>query len=755
MKRIFISHAGEDSVAASQLQEDLSNAGHDAIVDTKVLFLGDDSIDFMNTSIAEADAVIILYSKHTPSAKWQGAEMKGAFWNEIEQNGGKCIVLRLDNTQLPPLFGAKVFGGLNPLREEVCKKTIEDIGRSLLSSTTATFVVNQALSADSPNPFRRIRAEYFEERSDLLSKAFATPEGSKTGLLEEMTPCFLEGSRGTGKTMLLLSLRARIFIPRHNHAQNPLRIFGFYLKLTRGALCNVGVQRPAGTELDAPEILKGFQAEQVSDISAQELVIYIIESLFSELQHCIEHNFIACDPTHEREVVGKVVSYLFDRENEAPQNILELLELLAKKHRQIAEFIRRKFIYSDSPTVPVATLDFDAFKHVIQLVRVSVPVLAPSMFVLLLDEYENLFPYQQRVVNTFVKTAAPTLSIKIAKKIATADISATTMGQDLQEPHDYSRIPLVYDVEDPTAFKAYRDLLEHIVKNILVSEGLPAIPVSQLLPEFSELEVSESDILTRVAEFYKITKAKLTELPEHEKREKITYYREASVYRALYSHKGRQQQKRFAGFRELALLSSGVIRFFQEMLAVGYYLSNSERKLERGAIVIPAENQTKAAHFVSTHNVTTLSRNIETDGETLKYFLFDLGDCLRQKLLKHGSEPEAGRLTIIDPELLDESAFATLKRMLIVGTREGVFQTKEGRPAFKPRHSSDPQPSEFNICRMYAPVLQISPRLRWRTVVSCSELQQLLQPRYRAKAKKALMKSFEGISPRAKQTHLL
>jgi hypothetical protein len=106
--------------------------------------------------------------------------------------------------------------------------------------------------------------------------------------------------------------------------------------------------------------------------------------------------------------------------------------------------------------------------------------------------------------------------------------------------------------------------------------------------------------------------------------------------------------------------------------------------------------------------------------------------------MKHTSEPEAARLTIEDPERLGEPEMEPLRRLLAIGSREAVFQTKEGLPAFKPKHSSDPQPSEFNICRVYAPVLEISPRLRWRTSVTCNALLQLLLPGKRARGMQEL-----------------
>ena len=43
--------------------------------------------------------------------------------------------------------------------------------------------------------------------------------------------------------------------------------------------------------------------------------------------------------------------------------------------------------------------------------------LSNTLFAVLLDEYENLFPFQQRIVNSIVKLAAPDFTVKIAKKL--------------------------------------------------------------------------------------------------------------------------------------------------------------------------------------------------------------------------------------------------------------------------------------------------------------------------------------------------
>ena len=130
MKHIFISHAGRDSAVAKQLFEELRNVGHDVRIDLHELQLGDDTISFMNEAIANAQTVIILFSKDTPQAKWQTLEINAAVWNETEQEGGKVIVLKLDDSDLPPLLGPKMYGSLKP---EAYQQTLQKLCKDITS----------------------------------------------------------------------------------------------------------------------------------------------------------------------------------------------------------------------------------------------------------------------------------------------------------------------------------------------------------------------------------------------------------------------------------------------------------------------------------------------------------------------------------------------------------------------------------------------------------------------------------------------
>ena len=732
IQQIFVSHAGKDAGVATELAQQLRNAGHDARIDTRDLALGDNAIEFMNEGISNAAAVIILFSEHSLKAEWQKLEIDAARWNEVAQGGGRCIVVRLDDTPLPPTLGPKAYGRLEPGDRASLRKLVEDVCKVLFSGQTTSSLVAEAFRPDSKNPFRYLRAEFFEDQPELHAKTFALPEAVKVGALDDMKPCILEGSRGTGKSMLLLSLRARNRLARLPAEKDAPQRFGFYLKLTRGAICN------AGARFDAERLDSTVDTVVLTDVAEQELTVQMTESLISELDYCAKHGLIECDRNVERRLCEAADDLLFDAGDGGVVSFVDLQGKLGKLHKRLAEFIRRRFIYQEQVSVPTATFDLDQFKRVVQLVRRNVPPLASSTFVVLLDEYENLLLHQKRLVNSLVKLSAPQMSVKISRKLASGDTPATTTGQELQEIHDYTRVPLVYNLDDPGERKAYSGLLRHMVGNMVTLEGDRPFDMDQLLPRFGDPEVEQSSCLTEVARLNKMTVEEFNDLPDDKRREKKTYYGHAAVYRVLLGRRGRHREKRFAGFSELALLGSGVIRYFQEFLSVGYHLTFGAEPPPGGVLVLPPDKQSKAVHVVSQHNLTTLSKNVERCGEELKYFLLDLGECLRHKLLKHSSEPEAARVTIADPEMLEQDPMAALKQVLAVGEREGVFQTREGLPAFKPKHGSDPQPREFNICRVYAPVLQISPRLRWRTTLKCQHLQGLLEPGRRAAAVREL-----------------
>ena len=734
MKHIFISHAGRDSEIAKRLHDALKMVGHDVCIDLEELKLGDDTIDFMNKAITESHTVIIIYSENTPNAAWQKLEIHAAVSRSVS-HGGTVIVLTLGSVELPPLLGPRLYASIDDDRYQ---DTVQRLCSDITQQKSETSKINKALKEESSNPFWRVRAEYFDEKDPrLLAKSFSPPDAAKIQMLEEMKPCFLEGSRGTGKTMLLLSLRARILSARDS-PKKISDIFGCYVRLDRGAFCNAGTHL---TSHDHTAKVENKTLNRLIDTFAQEFYLGTIESLVSEISHCARDGKLTVDPVSETRLIQSIVDAIAQpgTGSQPDTGLISrfegLLEYLSDMRRQLSEYIRRSFIYEEVVSIPFVCFDIEMFKRIVRLIRSEIRSLESSHVTILLDEYENLLAYQKLVVNTLVKFGPPEISVKVARKVGSDEVSGTTVEQELQETHDYNRVTLIYPVEREVDFARYIALLENMVGRLFSSQDLVAVSLEKLLPRSVDDEISHEAVKEEVVRL--VTSDRFESWNIQKQNKKLSYYRDAAIYRQL---SGKRAKKRFSGHKELAFISSGVIRYFQEILGMAYYLqSNGAGDVLQS---IDPFFQTEAVHAVSNHNLATLSRNVETYGEKLKYFLLDLGDCLRQKLLNHSSEPEAARLALRDPELLMNPNYEILSRMISVGIKEGVFQLVDGRPGLRPKHIQDPQPVDINVARIYAPALEISPRLRWRSEVSCAELMGLLDDRRRKSTKRALINRF-------------
>ena len=739
MKTIFISHSGPDSEIAKSLADALKLSGHDVIIDIFDLKPGEDVIDFMNDAIDRAQFIVILFSKSTADAKWQQKESTAALWQEVQKENKTIIIVRLDDEPLPPLLATKRYLNLpNDTKQEIMA-VINQLS-SLIHTPdhpSPSEVVTEAFNVQARNPFRRVRAEYFGDSLDLI-KTFAPPDPLRMQILEDPDrPCFLEGPRGTGKSMLLLAMRGRNFILRNQDNQNAYELFGFYLKLTPPILCNPGF--PPNLDEDERKEATDHKAP-LMDIASQEIILSLLESLIGEIRYCKTESLLTFDAITESSLADKLNTAIFaTTESISPTTLSELQDILANLHTRIAEFIRRRFTYNEKADVPVATLDLGTIRRVIAKIKEHIENLDRSSFIVLLDEYENLRPEHQSIVNTIVKLAAPDFTVKIGKKIGIVDTASTTIGQELQENHDYKRITLVYDVQNHEQFRAYCKLLSKIVSNIMTNENLPYSGIDKFLPKASEPPVTDKEMLPFLEDLSSAKSTRGGPYPERKASPGVAYYRVAAQYRALHKYRRKQH---FSGVRTLAFLSSGVVRYFQEIVGVAFHLANSPHGGNDGSGgSLPPEHQSRSVHLISEHTLTALSKNVEKHGESLKHLLLDLGSLLRHKLLTHSSEPEAGRLTIENPEVLTGDSFLLLRSILDLGVREGVFQTREGRPAFRPKHRSDPHPAEFNISRILAPVLELSPRLRWRTTVSAEALRDLVVPEQRPSAMKQLFRA--------------
>lgn len=735
-KHVMISYAARDQGIAENLVNQLQTAGLHAFFDKGEIRPGENIIDWVSSSLRQAEMVIILLSKNTETARWQKREIDVAISSEIERDKPLCIVLRLDDTPIPELLGHKRHARLDIHNTASVDMVVKEICDAAAINLDASKLYAKALRNDSANPFRSLRAEQLKDSPKLHARTFASLENDKMAALENIKPCIVEGSRGTGKSMLLLSLRARNYQTRNEGLASRFRIFGFYIKLSRGSHCS---SRGNVSNMSMDRLPPGISPTQVENVSEQELILQLIESFVSELHFCLQKGNLQLESFAESTFLGLLWDTLFYPEWNRPGNLGfdEILLGLNRAHRGFANFVTRRFIHNEDIRVPFATFNIKLVIELFRLTRIYFTLLSETQFVILLDEYENLLEHQKIMVHTWAKTGPPQFSVKIARKLSGGEVLGTNEGQVLQETHDYTRICLVYDLSDSSQLSAYKQLLTNIVKRIFLINNLGELRMDSFLPTEDTMEIEERELDREMAKFARKSEKEYLQYKSNSEnhqriQDELHHYKEASIYRALAVHFTRS--KRFCGFDDLAFISSGVIRYFQEFLTVAYDSTEEKSQIRGGDLCLPAREQSKAIHIVSQHRLSALPREIEQWGEALFYFVTSLGLCLRHKLLRKLTEPEAGRITIIDPEKLHQQDMTELKNLLAAGRRDGIFEVIEGLPVFNPKGRKNPQPTELIICRLFLPALGVSHRLRWTTDFTCAQLAALLTKEERGKA---------------------
>jgi len=164
---------------------------------------------------------------------------------------------------------------------------------------------------------------------------------------------------------------------------------------------------------------------------------------------------------------------------------------------------------------------------------------------------------------------------------------------------------------------------------------------------------------------------------------------------------------------------------------------------------IKIRHQSDAVYALSSFYLYNIRKNLVQYGSDIHRLIIDLGDIFRAKTLNHLTEPEAARISITDPQSLSEESHEKIARILDLAEMHSVMQTFVGIGGIRPKHASNVQPKEYILNRIYSPVLQYSPRCRWRTSFSTKDLERLIDPVTREEIKAELI---QKVSPAPKKT---
>ncbi len=329
----------------------------------------------------------------------------------------------------------------------------------------------------------QVRAEY-EDDEDLYSR-FSPPLYFHK--LLGLTPAFLIGGRGTGKTTTLRSMsyrgQARVsgsldpkswpaigaywkvepsvvtaFKGRGVEEDDWIRIFSHYLNLRLSAL--------------VVDFARWYSENHTSFALDQHRVQLFVHSLHIAPSASLEELANAID--------------------------VALVDIEAKLNGSISALATSDLSLLGRPLDHL----FDA------LGETGVTRSHPFMFCL--DEFENLIPYQKRVLNTLIKqVGSGPFTFKVGVR-NTIGIDPTTLvdGQPIQDPADFTKVDIVADLKDD----AFEQFAETVVGQRLNLVPNPVLSPTQLLPAIS---VDEEAVLLGAVDLKRQLLAEILNSPAH------------------------------------------------------------------------------------------------------------------------------------------------------------------------------------------------------------------------------------------------
>lgn len=623
---------------------------------------------------------------------------------------------------------------LEPVDEELPLEpngmvSINDVEEDLLSRVEGE---------GSSNPFSRVRAEQFKD-DKLLARAFAEPMSSVYSLVKSLSPTVILGGRGSGKTTILKSMTPEILLIRYN--KNSLRelkaqginYFGFYFKLESGSLSihdndtitSVILRNnpDSYTSQNYSKIFEQVERREFLDpmirggvlrcrhISLQEMNLKILKAIIEYLQSVNDQGqrFMSISRSEESRVVEEILS-LFGIFDDSPKNFGTLLRVIDAELSKISRYLQEVvFSYLNKQEASWVPTTADFLDTAIGKLVHKIEELDGIQFYLLFDEFENLMWFQQEIINEWVKTSS-NFTVKVASKNNGIYSSDTIERQSLQQGHDIHTVQLDYDLTDVRDFSEYKDLLKRLSTNLLRIAGYRCTDIQYILSDPDFIEVPEEQIRAEIKHIRQTRRLKFSEDNFKKYKEKLEI---AAVFRILRKEK---RLKTYHGLSIFAYLSSGIIRAFLNLAGMAINFAEESKLNMSRDFHIPAETQSRAAFIVSKVWLERVPKqyNFGRNGSKMYELILDIGEILRRKLLKDPNEPETLAISIRNPDLLEDPSFSDLRHLLDKAVRESLLMERIESDTPLPKDPLKNKTRDFSLNRIYAPVLRLSYRTRWR-----------------------------------------
>ena len=303
---------------------------------------------------------------------------------------------------------------------------------------------NKDLSQTLYNPFDDYNANQLDP--DTIMQYWCSPFGAgalqnyqESYFFRQKNPIIIQGSRGTGKTTLLKYLSLPLQKLRAEKAQITILQqvckdggIGFYKRLEQSQINAFGMIFSRMSETVFEQCFEHY------------LELFFVSNILGFLHDS--------SPIIGKEKINDMITNVV---RHADLNNITTLEDLSNYIEMVQqEFGRYKneVLFIDAVYKPIRHFPiFELSNLLVDTIISSLPECQDILFLLLIDEFENLQEPLQRVINKIVKFCPAHISLRIGRR-SEKYVSTATIDQDeyLRENHDFSLVKLDYTQEMKT-----------------------------------------------------------------------------------------------------------------------------------------------------------------------------------------------------------------------------------------------------------------------------------------------------------------
>ena len=581
--------------------------------------------------------------------------------------------------------------------------------------------------------FSGYRAEWInEEIYNLFTEPSYFPQ------LVTSHPCFLVGGRGTGKTTVLRCLSYQGQSALKEQPSESVSRWPFY-----GMYYRINTNR-----------VTAFKGPELSESTWTRVFAHYINLEFCELLanflHWFECNCSGADILSQ-EAIGRVATTLNLQEI---KNLEELRQEVSLSKLRFEAGINNVADGSEMPLLSMQGAPIDMFVKEIK----GLPHFRGKIFFFLIDEYENLDRYQQRVLNTLVKHCGELYSFKVGvRELGLRERSTINPMEQLAHPADYRLIDITVELSERFDEFAAGVCERRLARVLDDSSRSPNI--QSMLPELTaedESRILGVEILARsVVEEINSQPESGKELQEWldaasplevfvlslraEAEGRTTFDKLLEVVRnpvkwneqyGNYMHsclfairKGKRGiRKYFAGWRVYCLLAGSNIRYLLELVDQAF-----RRHLDDGRDLfedpVAAENQTRAAQEAGHTNLRELE-GLSLSGAKLTRLLLGLGRVFQVMAEDPvGHTPEVNQFHL-STDIMDEELRGKVEDLL----REGIMHLALLRyRGSKLQQETDIRQFDYVVHPIFSPFFGFSHRRKRKIEIKDHDIWDLVE----------------------------